>query len=317
MATVAFETWLEPAERILLATSLLVVGVGCQTGTTETSHGAAQTSSAVSAAGSSGASSGGSSASTGGSTSAGMGGGSGSTSAGTGTGGRTVPFIDGGYVFCTAEVTVDGGQSQARWMCPPGTYFCLSPGNCAQCLSDSDCSNEDLPTYGPTRQHCDLDSGVAGYQGFCQPCVRNADCAAAGVDNQCDLDPESAEPSIDMLGFETCANLGPGCLYGTRPAIGGCANYGCKTDADCADAISSGQSFSPSQVAQPFCAYDGSCSNNPDPAFCPNCSCFDEMCPIHIFPATFARASAPAPARRRWRRSVADLRIRGHWRRRR
>ncbi len=168
-------------------------------------------------------------------------------------------------------------------MCPPGTYFCQTPGNCAQCLLDSDCANQRLPTFDPTRPRCDLDSGVAGYQNFCQQCLRDGDCAAMAVDNRCDLDPNSVEPSIETIGFETCANLGPGCPYGTQPAIGGCESTPCMTDADCAGAVSGAQFLfiDIPQEAEPFCS-NGRCS--PFPAAgsfsCPNWYCEnDNVCP--------------------------------------
>ena len=180
-------------------------------------------------------------------------------------------------MFCSEDVATDAGQSRVRWMCPPGTYICLSPGRCAQCLSDSDCANGDLPTYEPSRQHCDLDSGVPGYQNFCQVCVQNADCADAGIDDQCDLNPSFAQASVEMQGFETCANLGPGCLYGTKPAIGPrCASYSCTTDADCADAVSNWYAGTTSQEAEPFCV-NGTCDTPANsPSFCPNCFCTNQ-----------------------------------------
>ncbi len=79
------------------------------------------------------------------------------TSAGssTGTTGRPPPpvYVDGGYVRCEASLATDGGERTLTWECRPGTYFCATDGNetCAQCLSDSDCGNYDLPTFDPSR----------------------------------------------------------------------------------------------------------------------------------------------------------------------
>src|SRR5581483_5227707 len=144
--------------------------------------------------------------SSGGPTSSGSASGSGPTSSGTGgaasssggassTGGVPV-FVDGGYVFCSmafaADAGPDGDGGPANWLCPPGTYVCdLSGniGNCFQCQSDSDCANPGLPTYDPARPHCDLTSGVPGYQSHCQQCTKNADCTGNPAGSFCDSSP--------------------------------------------------------------------------------------------------------------------------------
>ncbi len=185
-------------------------------------------------------------------------------------------------MFCSAQVNPDAGSGTYEWMCNPGTYFCQSPGSCAQCLSDADCADAELPTYEPSRTRCDLDSGVAGYQGFCQRCVGNADCAGNGLDNQCDLDPRSVEPSIEAIGFETCSLPVAGCPHGTQPGIGGCVSTSCTTDSDCAGAVSSPNEdldlfdgYS-GQQAEPFCV-NGQCANSPDDnELCPNCYCVSD-----------------------------------------
>ena len=228
-----------------------IAGLGCQGGSGSSSQGAA--------------SSGGGTGSAAGSTGTG-------TAGGTGTGG--VPsFVDGGYVFCTAQEVGDAGSGLVSWMCPSGTYFCGSPESCSQCLSDADCANQALPTYDPKRARCDLDSGVRGYQGFCQRCLDNLDCAGVSPGVQCDLDPSSAVGSIDAFGFETCAVLGLGCPYGTQAGIGGCRSDTCATDQDCVGVLSPGQSsFLSSQQLEPYCVA-GQCSAASNPDFCPSCYC--------------------------------------------
>ncbi len=192
-------------------------------------------------------------------------------------------YVDGGYVFCTAEVAVDGGDETLNWMCQAGTYFCGLAGACARCRSDSDCVDQSLPTYDPLRPHCDLDSGVGRYWGFCQQCVGNADCVGQPAGNQCDLNPALVEPGIETLGFETCATLGPGCANGGSPGLGGCTPSTCRTDTDCTGAIAPA---SPSflgypQEAEPYCN-GGTCGPYPSSlpsGFCPNCYCqLDTTC---------------------------------------
>jgi hypothetical protein len=186
-------------------------------------------------------------------------------------------YVDGGYVFCTSEVAVDGGDENFSWWCQPGTYFCGLPGACAQCRSDADCADQDLPTWDPLRPHCDLDSGVGGYWGFCQQCVSNSDCVGQPGGTECDLNRALTEPAIETIGFETCETARPGCPNGAPPGLGGCIPSPCQTDADCAGAIAPA---TPSflgypQEAEPYCI-GGSCSPYPStfPAgFCPNCFC--------------------------------------------
>jgi len=265
--------------------------IGCGGGTTTSSQGSGQSSAASSGGSSIGTSSGAASSgnSTGSSTAVGSSTGTSTTGAstttGTGAAGRPPDFVDGGYVFCSRQVDTDAGSGVAEWMCPPGTYFCQSPGSCAQCLSDADCANPELPTYEPSRSRCDLDSGVTGYQNFCQRCLADSDCAGNGLATMCDLNPNDAVSSIDAVGFETCADLGPGCRAGTRPAIGGCAPSSCVTDSDCADAVSSPDGLLSTytgysgQQAEPFCV-NGQCANSPDdPQLCPSCYCIlDSYC---------------------------------------
>ena len=194
------------------------------------------------------------------------------TAGGTGTGGFPT-FVDGGYVFCTAEKTADAGGGRLSWMCPAGTYFCGIPESCSQCLSDADCTNQALPTYDPKRTRCDLDSGVRGYQGFCQQCLGNPDCAGDPTGVQCDLDPFSAVAPIDAFGFETCAVLGLGCPFGTQAGVGGCQSGICATDQDCVGVLSRGQSsFLSSQQLEPYCVA-GQCSAASNSDFCPSCYC--------------------------------------------
>ncbi len=323
--------------RLLPVICMLAVAAGCGGGTTTGSQGpggssvgagSGSSSTSGNAAGSSTGSGAGSATGSSGATGTSSGG---ASSTGTSTGDRAPDFIDGGYVFCRAEVVTDAGDAQATWMCPPGTYFCESPGSCAQCRADADCADDRLPTYEPSRNHCDLDSGVAGYQSFCQRCVGNADCAPNPVDSQCDMDPRSIEPGIEAIGFETCIAPVPGCPDGTQPAIGACASTTCTTDSDCADAVSipnlalSYYFGYSGQQALPFCV-DGQCANSPDDnQLCPNCYCgFDSYCHdpraicdaqndhcacTGLEPVRRALADLPDPEgrRRRRRRSAAGL----------
>ena len=140
---------------------------------------------ALSSAGSSG------SASSGTSTGSSSGGSSGQASSGSSGGSTTgTAYVDGGFVFCTVP---DGGNGNpVGWLCPAGTYLCdLSgnTGNCFQCRSDADCRDQNLPTYDPRRSRCDLDSGIPGYQGFCQQCLGNADCDGNSAGAICDVSP--------------------------------------------------------------------------------------------------------------------------------
>ncbi len=159
---------------------------GC-TGTTATTAGSGFGLSSSASTGTSGGTVGsGTGASSAGSGTTGASGGSSSGASSSGTTTGPLPaYVDGGYVFCA----IGGGDALVNWMCQAGTYFCGIPGACAQCRSDSDCVDQDLPTYDPLRPHCDLDSGVGGYWGFCQQCVRNADCAGQPGGNECDLYP--------------------------------------------------------------------------------------------------------------------------------
>ena len=253
---------------------------GC-TGTTATTAGSGSGLSSSASTGTSGGTVGsGTGASSAGSGTTGASGGSSSGASSSGTTTGPLPaYVDGGYVFCA----IDGGDAPVNWMCQPGTYFCGIPGACAQCRSDSDCVDQDLPTYDPLRPHCDLDSGVGGYWGFCQQCVRNADCAGQPGGTECDLNRALTEPAIETLGFETCGTVRPGCPKGESPGVGGCTPSTCRTDADCAGAIAPA---SPSflgypQEAEPYCV-GGSCSPFPSSfpsGFCPDCYCqLDSTC---------------------------------------
>ncbi len=193
------------------------------------------------------------------------------------------PFVDGGYVFCAA--LVDGGS--AHWMCQPGTYLCdLSgnPGNCFQCVSDSDCADQSLPTYDPNRPHCDVQSGVPGYQNFCQQCTGNADCTSNPAGPLCDLNPsyppDSLQTSIDTVGFETCGRLqtdcrldgGPLCRRYNQicnPVDGQCLTRSgaCTTDQDCLGLTSETGLY----VLAPYCVA-GTCRAC-DGGVCPDAMC--------------------------------------------
>ncbi len=128
----------------------------------------------------------------------------------------------------------------------------------------------------------DLDSGIAGYQNHCVQCVQKCRlCSESYRQPVLDLDPKSAQASIDTIGFETCANLGPGCLYDTQQGIGGCVPTTCSTDADCAGSATNSLGFvSVPREAEPFCIA-GLCrtASSVDTA-CPNCYCeSDVSCP--------------------------------------
>ncbi len=246
---------------------------------------------------------GGSDASSSGSTGAFPGASSGTTGTGTGAGSTAAlttggtgssgalpsPFADGGFVFCALPPSADAGPS--HWLCQPGTYFCEQPDNCSQCRSDADCRNASLPTFDPDRSHCDLDSGITGYQGFCQECLANADCAGKHVGTLCDLNstysPEAIEPSIVTIGFETCGPeetdcrvaSGPDCrLLGAtcNPSTGNCDQRSttCQTDQDCTgllepwNPVNAYYDAGSPYLLRPYCVA-GNCSFCPG-GICPN-----------------------------------------------
>jgi len=221
-----------------------------------------------------------------------------STSGGSSTGGAFV-VGDGGYVVCSGRPNGDGAP--AAWLCQPGTYFCDltgSQGDCFQCRSDADCLDDAVPTYDPSRPRCDLDSGILGYQGFCQQCLQSSDCAANPAGPFCDLDPEypfdglpsspasSLEPPTETLGFEACAERpadcrldgGPDCnaLNETCDAANGFCeprSSNCAGDQDCAGLLVPPVSseLGSYYLLHPFCV-DGTCSA------CPGGICQNEIC---------------------------------------
>ena len=139
--------------------------------------------------------------------------------------------MDGGYVFCELPAASDAGPNGdggvANWLCDPGTYFCDlggDIGNCFQCRSDADCAHRFAPTYEPGRPHCDLTSGIAGYQGFCQECLANSDCSGNAGGRFCDLNPTIPEAlvdsSLETVGFETCIRITTDCRLDGGPACG-------------------------------------------------------------------------------------------------
>jgi hypothetical protein len=176
-------------------------------------------------AGSRGASSTGGNTSSGSSSGGAAAGGNSSGSSGGTSGGMSLSFPDGGFVFCTSPNGADGG-GPVSWMCLPGTYLCdrSDPGNCFQCQSDADCANQSVPTYDPRRPRCDLQSGVSGYQSFCQQCVANSDCSGNPAGPWCDLStviPFGAlEPSIALGGFEACTTVQTDCRLDGGPTCG-------------------------------------------------------------------------------------------------
>ncbi len=244
-----------------------------------TSGGVAEGSSSTGGATQGAGTSTGASSSSGGSTSGGA-----STSGGTSGG---ITFADGGYVSCSLPFAPyagpEGGGGPAHWVCQPGTYTCDVSGNigqCFQCQSDHDCANPELPTYDPKRPHCDVSSGVSGYQNFCQECVANSDCSTSSEGKYCDLNPAfpigSSQPPIVNLGFEHCGKVltdcridgGPPCAGNNQfcdPTNGVCATHPgtCVDDKDCAGLISPYNPYLP----EPFCV-NGACN-----------SCADGHCP--------------------------------------
>ncbi len=227
---------------IRIAVALLVASLGCAGSTRGASQSAgslASTTSAGSPGTSSGASSGGQGS---GSGSSGLAsGGSGTGSSGTGAAGNGGMLIDAGYVFCATPQGADAGFS--GWLCQPGTYLCDldKPGTCFQCQNDGDCANPDLPTYDPNKFHCDLDSGVPGYQNFCQQCLEDFECTGNAAGAYCDTNPADLDGVIATVGFEACqANPSAACAPGSHSARGGCLP-GCVDDQDCAGLISSAQ----------------------------------------------------------------------------
>jgi len=254
-----------------LCVVLVLAGSGCQ-GSISTqltaSAGLASSAAGSIAAGSSSTGTSASSSGTTGGTSSGSG--TTGTSAGSSTGRPPPPvYVDGGYVRCELSVLTDGGTEALTWECRPGTYFCATDGTmtCAECLSDSDCANDDLPTFDPMRPHCDVSSGVGGYQGFCQQCLISDNCTGNPAGPYCDLNPSDWEPPIWTTGFETCAPLPLGCPFGTSPALGGCAVNHCSVDADCINALT------PSQQLEPYCV-QGSCADTETGNACPDCQCY-------------------------------------------
>ena len=216
-----------------LCIALAIAGIGCQgsSSTASSAGGVPSSSASGNAPGSTAASSsGGSSAASSTGTTGGSPSGSGTTgtSAGSSTGRPPPIYIDGGYVRCEASVLTDAGQEALAWECRPGTYFCATDGTrtCAQCLSDSDCTNYDLPTFDPNRPYCDLSSGVSGYQGFCQQCLISGHCAGSPATPTCDLDPNDWSPPIQNTGFETCERTPLGCAPGTSGVPGAIAPAG-------------------------------------------------------------------------------------------
>ncbi len=213
------------------------------------------------------------------------GGSSGGTSTGRGTSGSSTggvpsPWVDGGYVDCSLPF---GAAGSAYWMCQPGTYVCDVgvPGVCFQCQSDQDCANQGLPTYDPNRPHCDLDSGVPGYQNFCQQCVGNADCVSNPAGSLCDLNPNYPPgiqvPSIETVGFETCSRLQTDCRLDGGPLSRGYNQFcdpvdgqcvtrsgDCVTDQDCTGANSDTNVVLPT----PYCVA-GKCSSCDAGQLCP------------------------------------------------
>ena len=261
------EHWVAPLAMLLVA--------GCQPGPSIT-YG---TAGAV--ASNSGSTGGGAS---GGSTSAGA-----SSSGSTGAPNSPSPFVDGGYVFCALPSAPDAGPfgdgGPAAWLCQPGATFCDlggDIGNCFQCRSDGDCANPSLPSYDPRRPYCDLRSGVPGYQGFCQQCLDNADCAGNPAGPLCDLNPDypsgALVSNIELGGFEACGALITDCRLDGGPLCDGpnqvCDSDGglcvtrlnnCRTDADCA-----GQLFF--YLPIPYCLDGGYCSS------CDGGLCADDGC---------------------------------------
>jgi len=275
----------------LTVTGTTFKGRGTVATSSQTSTSAGGTSSGVGAStsGTGGASPSGSGGlSSGGGTSSG---GAGSTS-GLSSGGSSTGFADGGYVFCTVP-------GLPTWLCTPGTYFCDSDdaGVCFQCLSDADCADRGRPTYDPMRPHCDLHSGVTGYQNFCQVCLVSADCADNPSGPLCDISPNyppapiyqgsspygysSTEPPIVDLGFETCGILQTDCRVDGGPICRDTENERCEpdsglcvypfdqcsTDADCVG-LFSGNGFP--LEPEPYCVmgYCNSCLNGNCPGDC-------------------------------------------------
>jgi len=211
------------------------------------------------------------------------------------TGGSLPPLIDGGYVFCNVA-SADGGP--ASWLCEPGTYFCDVNGNlgtCYQCLSDADCTNQVFPTYDPRRPYCDLGSGLAGRQNFCQECTSDSDCDGNPAGPFCDLNanypPDSLQPPIVTVGFETCGKLQTDCRLDSGPRCdmlnevcdptrGSCVYlnvYSCSSDQDCIGALTPPQPDFPTQpnLPAPFCV-EHQCTAC-DGSFCPGSPCFSDL----------------------------------------
>jgi len=287
--------------RLRLVAAIAAGAIGCtRSVTSSASSGDTQTSSSSgsSTGGATGSSSGGttqSSASGTGSTSATGGGASATGTTGTTTGATIAsPFVDGGYVFCSLPNAADAGPNGdgglAQWMCQPGTYFCdLSGniGNCFQCRSDADCADQVLSTYDPSRQRCDLDSGIPGYQNFCVQCLQSPDCVGNPAGSLCDFNPTyppfEFQPSIVDLGFETCGKIqtdcrllgGPVCVTSNQvcdPFDGQCEarSTSCTTDQDCAGLRLPDPGFQAGSpyLELPYCV-NGTC-NACEGGVCPN-----------------------------------------------
>ncbi len=209
----------------------------------------------------------------------------GAGSASTGTPNPPSPYVDGGYVFCALPSAADAGPhgdgGSAAWLCQPGTTLCDPSGeigSCFQCASDGDCANRSLPGYDARRPRCDLRSKVPGYQGFCQECVDNADCAGNPAGPLCDLNPDyppgALVSDLEIGGFEACGDLITDCRLDGGPVCDGpnqvCDSDGglcvtrlnsCTTDGDCDGLLSF-------YLPIPYCLDGGYCSSCPG-GLCP------------------------------------------------
>ena len=264
-----------------LTVGLMDGGTGATGGSPASSGNSPTGSSATSASGGSAGATGRAATATGGTGSSTATSSGGSTTGGSSTGAR-IALDDGGYVYCmqpsAADAGPDGDGGPAAWMCRPGTYFCDyggDIGNCFQCQSDTDCADQNLPTYDPNRPHCDVSSGVDGYQGYCQQCADNTDCTGNAAGSFCDLSPSylfgALEPPIVTTGFEACGTLQSDCRLPGGPICNGYNQYCdsksgvclthsgvCNTDPDCDGVL--GLIYLSANTPAPFCV-NGACAS--------------------------------------------------------
>ncbi len=85
-------------------------------------------------------------------------------------------YLGGGGGGSPCYCSQNGGPPDCPNNC--GVPYCTAMGTCAQCLTDADCTNPNLPGYNPANPHCYPPGGGGG---SCVHCVADSDCAADPV----------------------------------------------------------------------------------------------------------------------------------------